>query len=371
MTIVLIILALSFLITIHEFGHFIAAKMSGITVEEFGLGYPPRAMTLFTWKGTAFSLNWIPFGGFVKMAGEDSAPKKRSTPAKGSYYGASLPKRLFVLLAGAVVNFLFGAFAFAIIFTKFGIPVEVQGARIGFVAPNSPAAEAGVQPNTEITAITISEETINISSPADVISVVSAHKGETVVIRTSGLCQGLTCPDGDTQFETYLRTDSETPSGEGSLGVQFQQSFQQFYPVWQMPFRGIAFGTKEAVNLGVTIVGLLGNMMSEMFSSGKLAPELSGPVGIVSQAKEMGVFTAGFFTALSFVAMLSINLAVMNVLPIPPLDGGKAVLTALELIISPRIINRAEYYLSYGGYVALLSLIVIITIRDVVRLFGV
>ncbi|PIY79995.1 MAG: hypothetical protein COY80_05195 [Candidatus Pacebacteria bacterium CG_4_10_14_0_8_um_filter_42_14] len=371
MTIVLIILALSFLITIHEFGHFIAAKMRGIVVEEFGLGYPPRAITLFTWKGTAFSLNWIPFGGFVKMAGEDASPSKKSKPEKSSYYGASLTSRLIVLLAGAGVNFLFGALAFAVIFTKFGIPVEIQGVRIGYVAPGSPAAEVGIQANTEITAITIADETTAISTPADVIAAVTAHRGETVLLHTSGPCQETACPEIDLTFETYLRTEEETPAGEGSLGVQFQQSVQLFYPAWQMPFRGIAFGTKEAVNLGVTIVGLLGNMMSEMFSSGKLAPELSGPVGIVSQAKTMGVFTAGFFTALSFVAMLSINLAVMNVLPIPPLDGGKAVLTALESVISPKIIHRVEYYLSYGGYVALLGLIVIITIRDVVRLFSV
>ncbi len=368
MTLVLIILALSLLIIIHELGHFVAARMRGIKVEEFGLGYPPLALKLFTWRGTVFSLNWIPFGGFVRMAGENDLPQNTKKPSKDSYYAASIPSRLIVLLAGVFCNFVFGAVAFAIIFTRFGIPQEITDARIGWVMPDSPAAVAGIPEESSIVGLADADGRIAISDSSAVIEYIQNHRGVEITLFAREEC-ATTCVGPEQEFQVRPRTLEETPEGEGSLGIIFKSSTPVFYPTWQMPFRGIAYGTQQAVMMGGTILDALGKMMTTLLQEGKLEKDLAGPVGIVSQAKTAGVFQEGFFVALSFVGMLSINLAIMNLLPIPPLDGGKAVLTALESVIKKRIVQQIEFYLSYGGYALLLGLIVLITIRDVTRLF--
>ncbi|NCN82872.1 MAG: RIP metalloprotease [Candidatus Pacebacteria bacterium] len=368
MTIVLIILALSVLIIIHELGHFFAARWRGIKVEEFGLGYPPLAMKLFTWKGTVFSLNWIPFGGFVRMAGENDLLLTTKKQSKDSYYAASIPSRLIVLLAGVTCNFVFGALAFAIIFTRFGIPQEITDARIGWVMPDSPAATVGLSEDSSIVALaTATEERIEISDSTTVITFIQEHRGQEVMLFTRGECD-LTCSGPEQEYQVRPRTEAETPAGEGSLGIVFKTSTPVFYPTWQMPFRGIVYGTEQAIGMGGSILDALGGLVTTLVHEGKLEKDLSGPVGIVSQASKAGVFAQGFFVALSFVGMLSINLAIMNLLPIPPLDGGKAVLTALESIINKKVVQKIEFFLSYGGYAILLGLIVLITIRDVTQL---
>jgi len=369
MTIVLIILALSLLIIIHELGHFFAARWRGIKVEEFGLGYPPLAFKLFTWQGTVFSLNWIPFGGFVRMAGENDLPHTKQKSADDSYYAASIPSRLFVLLAGVTCNFIFGAVAFAIIFTRFGIPQTITDARIGWVMPDSPAAEAGVPEDSSIVAL--ASEAVRTETPDTdaVVAFIQDHTGEEISLFTLEECADSPCTGEEREYRVRPRTKEETPVGEGSLGIVFKTTVPKFYPSWQMPFRGIVYGTEQAVEMGGVILQAVGRLVTTLAQTGTLEQDLSGPVGIVSQAKTAGVFTEGFFVALSFVGMLSINLAIMNLLPVPPLDGGKAILTALESIINRRVIQQIEFYLSYGGYALLLGLIVLITVRDVIRLF--
>ena len=368
MTVVLIILALSVLIIIHELGHFVAARLRGIRVEEFGLGDPPLALKLFTWRGTLFSLNWIPFGGFVRMAGENNLPSATKKLPTGTYYAASIVSRLIVLLAGVTCNFVFGAVAFAIIFTRFGIPQVISDARIGWVLPDSPAAQTGVPEDTSIVAL--ADETTRTETPNSetVIAFIQQHRGEEISLFVRDNCDAIACNGAERVYRVRPRTVEETPAGEGSLGIVFKISAPRFYPIWQMPFRGIVYGTQQAVEMGGVILHALGRLVTTLAQTGKLEQDLSGPIGIVSQAKTAGVFTEGFFVALSFVGMLSINLAIMNLLPIPPLDGGKAVLTALESIINRRIIQRVEFYLSYGGYALLLVLIILITVRDVYRL---
>ncbi|NCN06478.1 MAG: RIP metalloprotease [Candidatus Pacebacteria bacterium] len=369
MTIVLIILALSLLIIIHELGHFFAARWRGIKVEEFGLGYPPLAVKLFTWKGTVFSLNWIPFGGFVRMAGENDLPEAKKKSVVGTYYAATVPSRLIVLLAGVTCNFVFGAIAFAVIFTRFGIPQELHDARIGWIAPDSPAAQVGIQTDTSIVAFSSGEQRVETPDIESVIAFVQEHRGQEISLITRGDCDATACSGEEQVFQVKPRTVGETPDGEGSLGVVFTTSAPRFYPTWQMPVRGIIYGTQQAIKMGEVILQALGQMVMTLAQTGKLEQDLAGPVGIVSQAETTGVFQEGFFVALSFVGMLSINLAIMNLLPIPPLDGGKALLTAFESVINRRVIQRIEFYLSYGGYVVLLGLIIMITIRDVYRLF--
>jgi regulator of sigma E protease len=369
-SVVVFILVLSFLVIIHELGHFFAARWAGVKVEEFGIGYPPKAKKLFRWLGTDFTINWIPFGGFVRMAGEEVDPAKADQkPKAGEFYSASIFQRLVIVLAGATVNFIFGILAFASIFSLMGIPETITEARVGGVAENSPAATAGVPEDVNITGFKVGEEFTTTNTPEDVINFVADHRGQTVLVITSGKCQQLACPESYTEYSVYLRTVEETPADQGSLGVAFQDVILVKYPWWQMPFKGMVYGLEQALMLGKEILTALSSLGTNLVQKGKLSDELAGPVGIVHQAQTIGLMEQGFMVILSFAAMLSINLAIMNVLPISPLDGGKAVFTLLEALFARKSLQKIEYWFSYGGYIALMGLIVVITVRDIYRLF--
>lgn len=373
-SITVFILILSFLVIIHELGHFLAAKWAKIHVEEFGLGYPPRALKLFTKWGTLFSLNWIPFGGFVRMEGEDgeSSDEESAEPAlskkkrKGAaFYEKSAAVRLVVILAGATVNFVFGIVAFAILFTIVGIP---NGAIIDSVAVDSPAAQAGINPDTAITGFRVEGQTTSVRSSAEIIGFIERHRGQTVDVITTGPCQENSCGEVQEIASAYVRTVEETPSDQGSLGVRFRSEYTKFYPWYEMPFRGAALGTVQALGLGWLILQALQDLVADMFTRGAVPQDIAGPIGIVDQANSSEIFTQGPLALLSFAGMLSINLAVMNVLPIPALDGGRALFIVLEKLIGKKAIQKVEAVANYGGFIFLIGLIVIISARDVFRI---
>lgn len=371
--IIIFILVLSFLVIIHELGHLLAAKWAKIKVEEFGVGYPPRALTLFKWGKVVFSLNWIPFGGFVKMIGEDGPEsegnKKDDKDEEGlaSFYKKSRFQRLVVILAGVVVNFIFGIIAFSIIFGIKGIPIQIEGARIGLVAPNSPAAIAEMEENTQIKSLSFEEETVEVSSIKDVIIFIDAHKGNEVIVTNTLACDDEVCPTETKKFIVKLRTDDETPADQGSLGVGFSDFIYKFYPWYEMPARSIWFGIQQAVFMVLMIIGALVGMISQI-AGGSIPQDVAGPIGIVDQAASSGIFTEGLLSILNFAAMISINLAVMNLLPIPALDGGRALFIILEKFFGKKMINRIEGYANYGGMIVLLGLIVLITGADIFRI---
>lgn len=373
------ILILSFLVFIHELGHFLAAKKSGVIVEEFGIGYPPRAIKLFTWKETVFTLNYIPFGGFVRLAGEQAEYEEVHTKAErekfkktdqGKFYAAATPQKLLILLAGAAFNLIFGLLAFTFIYSHLGIPEPISTPRIGAVMPDTPAAEAGMREGVEILHIKADEVTHLVSTPEQVVDLVAENSGKTVTIMTTGNCEGFSCAESLESYEIYLRTEAETPEGQGSMGIVFQPTAFIEYPWWQMPFKSAWYGLQQTVFLSEQILIALGSMMSDLIFGGEVPRDVAGPIGIVHQASTAGIFADGFVTILSFAAMLSINLAIMNVLPIPPLDGGRAVFIVFQSFVSEKYAKPLEYYLNYGGYFLLLVLIVLITARDIWRIFG-
>lgn len=392
------IIILSILVFIHELGHFLVAKKAGVIVEEFGIGYPPKAKKLFTWRGTEFTLNIIPFGGFVKLAGDEEeifaderesagsgkkqgrgslkagaktkAETKSEDQDRGMFYSTSMPKKLAILLAGASFNLLFGLLIFTVIYSYLGIPEPIKTARIGEVVEGSPASKANLQVDTEIVEMLVGGQVYQIKTPAEVIDLVEKNMGSTVTLVTTGSCHGLSCEKSQNQTEVYLRTKEETPSGQGSMGVIFQPATFVKYPFWQMPFRGAVVGLQETLYISEQILLALGDMMGKLIFGGEVPTDVAGPIGIVHQASSAGIFSHGIITILSFTAMLSINLAIMNILPIPPLDGGRAVFVLAQSIFSKKKVKKIEYYLNYGGYVVLLFLILLITARDIWRIFG-
>lgn len=374
------VLILSFLVLIHELGHFFAARWAKIKVEEFGLGYPPRALTLFTWAGTVFSLNWVPFGGFVRMDGEDG-PDSQDKPIKikeiaeeGPFYTKSAFQRLVVILAGVLVNFAFAIFAFSVVYTVKGIPEPLNTARIADFSPKSPAAAAGVPANVEITSITTSTgEQFSIKTNEDVIQATRDQGGKTITLVTTGACSDqLGCQELAQTFEVYVRTQDEIsdPTKEGALGIQFQSIFMNTYPWYEMPFRGTLVGIEQTYMLIVLTLDALKNMLIDVTTGGPLPEDISGPVGIVHQANQYQIFRQGPMMILNFAGVISASLAIMNLLPIPALDGGRAFFIMIEPIIGKNRVRKFEGYANYAGFMFLIFLIVAITARDIWRIFS-
>lgn len=370
--IIIFALILSFLVLIHELGHFFVARWAKVKVLEFGLGYPPKARKLFTWKGTDFTLNWIPFGGFVRLAGEDLTPDQKleledDQKQKGLFYKAGIPQKLLIILAGATVNFIFGFIAFTLVFSVMGIPEPNNTARIASVIEDSPAAAAGLPEKYEIVRLTVGEDTENISTSEEAVAAIAKHRGQTADIFLVGPCEGFRCEENYRSYQVYLRTETETPKDSGSLGVAFDPVAFVKYPWWQMPFKSSWYGLQQALFLGREILFALGKLGKDI-GGGHAPQDLAGPVGIVHQAQTVGLMSQGWLMILNFAGLLSVNLAIMNVLPLPPLDGGRAVIILLEKVFDKRRLAKLEYYLNYGGYILLIGLIAMVTIQDIARI---
>jgi regulator of sigma E protease len=359
MGVVIFIAVLSFLVIIHELGHFLMGRFFKMRVEEFGLGYPPKIRRLFTdKKGTEYTLNWLPFGGFVRLFGEDRATVDESKDVVGAFFTKPGWQRLIVILAGVAINFIFGVLAFSIIYTKLGIPVEFGHVRLEEIAPESPAAESGLVVGDQVRSIVVRGETTSVVLVDDFINTISANRGNTVTLEFENREPVL----------VYIRSEAETPADEGSLGVVVADSEVVFYPLWQMPFRGMFVGLQSAFEFGLLILQSLGQMVTNLVINGQVPDEVAGPIGIGHTVQREGILTQGWLMVLNFAAILSINLAIINLLPVPALDGGRAVFILLEMLSGKRVSPVWEYRINAAGFIALISLIVLVSIRDIKNL---
>lgn len=362
MSVLVVILVLSLLVVIHELGHLMAALWAKIKVEEFGVGYPPKVIRLFCWRGIPFTLNAIPFGGFVRMAGEDTKPG--SSPVKGDYNSAPIGKRTVVILAGVTMNFLFGVLILSSIYTFTGIPTTLSVARIGVVQPESPAASAGLKEGVNILSVVAEDQTIDNPTVQQVQEIVRTNQAKSLTFVTTGPCEGTTCVDQPSSISLVVRTTDETPEGQGLVGIVFQDQVLVHYPFWQMPFRGAVYGVKQAVYLGLEIIQALGSLISQI-GQGSVPADVVGPIGIAGQAEEIKLAEKGIIVITIFTAMISINLAIMNILPIPPLDGGRLLFTLLEPFVKKERLRTIEYWANYTGFIVLIGLILAISARDI------
>lgn len=350
MSIFLLILQVVFVIGVliffHELGHFLSARAVGVPVEEFGFGYPPRLAKIGEWKGTEITLNWIPFGGFVRPKGE------ADDTVEGGMAAAAAWKRLVIALSGPVMNFLIGILLLIVIYSAIGIPASNQ-AMITQIAEGSPAMEANLQPGDIVTAVD-GEEIENIDN---LIATINENVGQEITLRV----------ERDEEINTVTLTPRENPpQGEGAMGVALSN------PLKPTPFFqsvGYAFGTtgyiiRETVLLPVRLI------------RGTVDPGLARPVGykgiydIYSQAVEMDqetdIATAEplpVFT-LSIIANISLALGITNLLPIPALDGGRILFTLPELFTGKRIPQKWENAANTISFILLLILMVVITVLD-------
>jgi regulator of sigma E protease len=344
-SILIFLVVLSILILVHEFGHFIMARRAGVMVEEFGFGLPPRLIGKKIGE-TIYSINALPFGGFVRLYGEQD--EEGITLPKRAFLNKSKKVRISVIVAGVIMNFLLGIFAFGIVYSFSGIPKDTHQIKIVDISANSPALSSGLIVG-DIIRKADGKELGNVD---DFIKYIDTKRGQRVAIETDG--KKLT-----------ITPRQNPPIGEGPLGVTITTSEIYFPPAWQRPFYGVYYGFKEAIFWGQTIAVGLWTIISGLFK-GQAPQGVSGPVGIFAVTTEAA--RSGILTLINFVGILSVNLAILNIIPFPALDGGRLLFIGIESVIGRKVVPKAEAIIHTAGMIILLLLILAITIGDIRRL---
>lgn len=357
MQVIVFVLILSFLVLIHELGHFVVAKFFGMRVDEFGIGLPPRAKGLFTRWGTLFSLNWIPLGGFVKLYGEDPDDSIQANSPQ-AFFNKPIWQRALVLTAGVFMNFLLGIIAFAVVYSYLGIPTKTDKVFVMETSTGSPAEQVGLKPKDEIRELRVKKEVVNFKGVEEFIKALEPHKGTEVV---------LTVSDGSMLRELVVTPRKDPPAGQGSIGITLSNVEMVRYPWWQMPFRGIMVGFSEALAWGGEIISNFKTLLVGIVTGKGLPQDIAGPVGIYQVSKQAYEF--GWIAVVQFMAILSINLAILNIMPFPALDGGRLFFLGVEMLIGKHLKNKFEGYVHTLGMVLLLTLMAVVTVRDVIKLF--
>jgi regulator of sigma E protease len=344
------------LVLVHEFGHFLVAKWSGIRVEEFGIGFPPRLIGVKRGE-TVYSLNLIPLGGFVRMPGEngelldeEGRPDPRSFAAKPAW------RRALVLIAGVTMNLLLAIVLFIV---AYGVGQPGAAPDITQVAAHSPAAVAGLQKGDKIVAVD-GQPTYFFTDVQNVVSqklAAAPSNARVVPITLSIERSGLAHP-----VQITVQAREHPPAGQGAIGiVGGGKVVYQHYPFWQAPWLGFEH---TFTTLGA-FFSVIGGMVT-----GAVQPQIAGPVGIVhitgETAAQVPIF--GWWPILNLTAILSLNLALVNIIPFPALDGGRLALVVVEVIRRGRRLDpRREGLIHLVGMAVLLSLIVIVSWNDIIN----
>ena len=358
-TIIAFFLVLSILVIIHELGHFITAKKFGIKVEEFGFGFPPRVFGKKIGE-TLYSINLLPVGGFVKLYGEDAAgggsvrrtmTQEPETNIKRAFFARPAWQRATIVLAGVVMNFLLAVVLISYLFAGPGVAVPTENIRVVDISKNSPAASVGIQKGDEV--ITIDGKRI-----------VKTEDFAKIARKQAGSAISLKLVRNGNEFEVQITPRKVIPEGEGPIGVSISNIEIKKYPWYQAPF----FGTIEAFKFSFMILQGLSDMVINLVLHGQTPEGVTGPVGVAQLTGQ--AVSYGLVATLWFVALLSLNLAVVNVLPIPALDGGRLFFILIELVTRKKVSSRYEAMAHGIGLVILLGLILFITFFDIVRVLS-
>jgi len=362
-TIIAFLLILSVLVLVHELGHFLVAKFLKIKVEEFGFGFPPRVFGK-KFGETIYSINLLPIGGFVKLYGEDDAGggsikikderlkiKDEKEDLSRAFFSRPLWQRIGVVIAGVVMNFLLAVVIISTLFATQGVAVPTKNVIVNDVQKDSPAQIAGITKGDQIISINGNK----ISTTEEFIEATKENAGAPVSI--------LILRNGE-NLDINLTPRVDAPEGQGPIGVVISNIQLKKYSWFEAPF----YGTLEAFNFTKLILVGLGTMVSNLVTTGQAPEGVAGPVGV---AQLTGVVVEnGLVATLWFVSLLSLNLAVLNILPIPALDGGRLFFQLIELLTRKKVSPKYEGYAHAAGLIVLLSLMVLITVFDVSRIIA-
>ena len=351
-------LSLIGLIILHEFGHFILAKRFGVKVEEFGIFLPPRLIGKKIGE-TIYSLNLLPFGAFVKLYGEVDQEEKEYW----SFTQKPIWQRVLIVIGGVVSFWIISAILLSIVM-GLGAPTAISDeenenlvdpkVQIAAVAPNSPAEIAGIKPGDTIRKFSIFNFQFSIDKVKEVQELTEKYKGEEVI---------LTIERGKEIFEVSLVPRVSPSKGEGAMGVALVRTAIKSYPWYQAPIQGI-------IATGNLTMAVIKGWAQALFLAIKGEPtgvQLMGPVGILGLFAQVGQLGINYF--LQFIAIISIYIALFNILPIPALDGGKLVFLGIEAVRKRPVSTKTEQQITTVFFALLIALTIWVTIKDIVRLF--
>ncbi|EFM38309.1 RIP metalloprotease RseP [[Eubacterium] yurii subsp. margaretiae ATCC 43715] len=327
--IIIALLIFGLVVAVHEFGHFFVAKLNKITVHEFAIGMGPVVFQKEK-NGTNYSIRAIPMGGFVAMEGEDE-----ESDDPNAFCQKNPLQKMAVVFAGPFMNFVLTIVTFILLFTLSGVPVN----KVGNIIENSPASKSELKVGDEIKSI----NGISIKSWNDIPTTIAGTKGDVTlqVIR-----------DGQSMEITIT---PEEKSGRRTVGI---------YPMYEKNFSSSisqAFSQTYSVSLSML------DFIKKLFTGKVDFNYVSGPVGIV---KEMGSsVNSGLATVINYIAFISLNLGIMNLLPIPALDGFRLLTSFVELITRKKLNKKMEYIVNAAGMIFLIGIMLLVTYKDLIKIF--
>ncbi len=384
MTLIIFFLVLAVLVLAHELGHFVTAKRNGVGAEEFGFGFPPRLMGTYKDKDgkrkwvfgnkeieeeikdreeTIYSINLLPFGGFVKITGEDGEQEdENGKKNKKSFANQSVWVRFKILVAGVTMNIILAVVLFSLAFwmglpemlpddnTSANIPITIT-----MIGAKSPAEEAGLQMGDKIFGLIMKNgQEIKLSSIKEFQELAKNNKGQKLTLL-------IQHPNDSENIKVSLTPRVNPPAGEGAIGIGLAKTKVVRHTFLQ----SVKLGVITTWNMIRMIFDFLGKLIASPFTHQSVAGDVTGPIGIAKMSGQAAKLGLAFL--LQFTAMLSVNLAVINILPFPGLDGGRIFFLLIEKIKGSPLKQNLEQKINTIGFILLLALMVVVIVKDVFR----
>ncbi len=351
-TIFIFIFMLGALVVIHELGHFVTARLAGVRVHEFGIGFPPRAKVLRSHGETVYTLNWLPIGGFVRLEGEDG-----ESDDPRSFVRAPLPIKLVILSAGVAMNI---ALAFLIFFLIAWLANPTVGLTFASVQADSPALTAGLVAGDRIDSVDGRTFDAFEATPgrSGIIDALHGAAGQSVTL-------GITHADGSvTAIPVTLRSTEQMDASHGALGIELPRGAPTGAYFQRTPVEAAQIAVARTGQALTLIWNGLGQLVDSIVNHPTEAPPVAGPIGIASQVGDVFWQLGPVFT-LYLAGILSANLALVNILPFPPLDGGRIAVLLLKSVAGERVSLRAERLTYLVGFVFLMTFLAWISFYDI------
>lgn len=367
-------LLLTLIVIVHELGHYAAARWSGVTVEEFGFGLPPRAKSLFRWRGTLFSLNWIPVGGFVRLQGDNSLDSKERE-RKGSFSAASIPARLTILVAGVFMNLVVAVLLFMLGFWMWKwVPTYLTEADLreagnrgevhvswGLYVVDVPAGTPAESANIEKGGVLVKVDGKNVTTVDEILAL---QLGKHSVTYTLLYSDASVSQDGAFHEERTALVSLK----DGKSGVAISPFAFDVTGVRRTLIDGVRLSLRESLTVMEGTVRGVGLLLKSLMFEQKVPNDIAGIVGI-AQLTHISVLQ-GFMKYVRLIALLSLSLAALNIFPFPALDGGRIFFVLYELIAHRPVNRRFEVVTNGVGIVLIMALMVAVTWNDIVRILS-
>lgn len=351
LTIFTFLIILSILIFVHESGHFLAARLTGIKVEEFAFGLPfTKALFSKKIKKVKISAYPILFGGFVKLLGEEEKELKSKKIPPNAFCAKSSSVRAFVTIAGVFMNFLLTILIITFILVK-GVFIPTNKVYLEKIFPNTPASKAGLLKNDQILEINNQK----ITNPQQLITYTKKNLGQKITLQVLRDNKKLT-------FKITPR--KKYPSNQGPMGIAISNLEEKKYPLFKAPY----YALKETVNLSLIIFKAIYLMVKEIILKGAFPKDVAGPIGVAQLTGQAVQF--GYMAVFWLTAFLSLNLAIFNILPFPALDGGRLLFIFAEVVFGKKIAPKVEQIVNTAGMAILFAFVILVTINDLNRIFN-